>query len=137
MKILLAVLLLSATAFSQVREKGGRLTAVHTPAVSEKASIVIAAGAAGVKHVVDCVSFSAGSTTAPVLTKLTIDVKDGSTVKQQWTVVIPASTGQNVAPFSVCGLNITGTAATAVTVEFSALLTNLFETVGVTYYSIN
>lgn len=122
-------------------EKGARIAVVSTPAVSNQATASVTAGGAGVVHVVDCVWFSAGSTTAPALTQMTVNVRDGATgagtVKSSWTLIIPATTGQNVAPFSVCGLNIPGTANTAMTVEFSALLTNLFENVGFSYFNVN
>lgn len=120
-------------------EKSSRWTVVSTPAVSTQASASLAAEAA-VRHVADCVSFSAGSTTAPALTKLNINLRDGATgagmIINSWTVVIAAATGQNVSPFSVCGLNLTGTTNTAMTLEFSALLTNLFEDVTLTGFNV-
>lgn len=121
-------------------DKGGRFSIVSTPAVSTLGSASIAAEA-GVRHVADCATFSAGSTTAPVLTKLTVSLRDGATgagtIITSWTVVIPAGTGQNVAPYAVCGLNLAGTTNTAMTLEFSALLTNLFEDVTLTGFNVN
>jgi hypothetical protein len=76
-----------------------------------------------------------------VLTALTVNLRDGATGAGTvlWTahVVIPAATGQAVIPFSVCGLRLPGTANTAMTLEFSALLTNLQETATLTYYDSN
>lgn len=120
-------------------EKSGHWGNFSQPAVSLQASIAWAAEAA-TRHVADCVSFSGGSTTAPVLTQLTVNLRDGATgagtVLQTWIVIIPAATGQNVVPFSVCGLNLVGTTNTAMTLEFSALLTNLFEAVSLTGYNV-
>jgi hypothetical protein len=125
---------------TSLSEKSSRWSVFHNPAVSTQATISIAAEAA-VRHVADCVSFAAGSTTAPALTALTVQLRDGATgagtVLQQWQVVIPNATGQNVAPFSVCGLNLVGTTNTAMTLEFSALLTNLLQSVGLTGYNVN
>lgn len=105
------------------------------PAVSTQASASIAAEAS-VRHIVDTVCFSAGSTTAPVLTALTVNLRDGATgagtVVMSWTVIVPAATGQNVLPICFTGLNAAMTTNTATTVEFSALLTNLFENVTMT-----
>ena len=122
-------------------EKSSRWTVVSTPAVSTQASASIAAEAS-VRHVADCINFSAGSTTAPAaVTNLTVNLRDGATgagtVIASWTVVAPAATGQNVAPFSACGLNLVGTTNTAMTLEFSALLTNLFESVTLTGFNLS
>lgn len=124
----------------QMTEKGGRWAVFHNPAASSQATISIAAEAA-VRHVADCVSFSAVATTAPALTALTVQLRDGGTgagtVLQQWQVLAPAATGQAVLPFGLCGLNLVGTTNTAMTLEFSALLTNLIESVNLTGYNVN
>lgn len=121
-------------------EKGGRWAVISSPAVSTQATASIAAEAS-VKHVADCVSFSGGSTTAPALTALTINLRNGATgagtVIWTHTVIVSAATGQNVAPFTACGLNLAGTANTAMTLEFSALLTNLFESVSISGFNVN
>ncbi len=121
-------------------EKGPRWRVTSTPAVSTLASASKTAGGAGVRHVADCVAFSGGSTTAPALTKLTINLRDGAsgagTILWSYTVVITAAAGQNVAPQTFCGLNLIGTAATAMTLEYSALLTNLFEDVSISGYDV-
>lgn len=119
------------------RDRIDRRKVVSTPAVSNQATASIA-GVANLRHVADCVAFSAGSTTAPALTALTVNLRDGATgagtVLASWQVIVPAGTGQNVVPFAVCGLNLPGTANTAMTLEFSALLTNLLESTTLTYY---
>lgn len=120
-------------------ERSSRWSAVSAPAVSTLASASIAAEA-GVRHVADCVAFAAGSTTAPALTNLTINLRDGATgagtIIGTWTVVASAATGQNITPFTTCGLNLAGTTNTAMTLEFSALLTSLFESVTLTGFNI-
>jgi len=122
-----------------VIEKGPRWSRVSTPAVSVQASATIAAEA-GVRHVADTVCFSAGSTTAVLLTKLNVNLRDGAsgagTILQSWTVVMSASTGQSVPPVCFPDLQLTGTTNTAMTLEFSALLTNLFEDVTLTGFNV-
>jgi hypothetical protein len=120
-------------------EKSSRWTVVSAPAVSTLASASLAAEAS-VRHVADCVIFSGGSTTAPALTNLTINLRDGATgagtVIASWNVTVSNTTGQNVAPFSACGLNLVGTTNTAMTLEYSSLLLNLFESVTLTGYNV-
>lgn len=120
-------------------EKGARWSVIHNPAASSQATASIAAEAS-TRHVVDCIAFSAVSTSAPVATALTINVRDGATGAGTiiWTyqVVALAATGQNVTPHSICGLNLVGTTNTAMTLEFSALLTNLIESVSISGYNV-
>ncbi len=96
-----------ATIAQAPRAHGQSLTRAHwiatsTPTAGTQATASKAAGAAGVTHVVDCIAFSAGATTAPTLTKLNVNLRDGASgagnILASWTVVIPASTGQVVAP---------------------------------------
>lgn len=117
-----------------------RWTVTSTPAVSLQASASKAAGGTTVRHVADCVTFSAGATTAPALTKLNINLRDGATgagtIKKSWTVVIPAATGTNVPPFGLCDLGIVGSQNTAMTLEFSSLLANVFQDVTLVGHSL-
>jgi hypothetical protein len=125
---------------AQLTEKGSRWTVIHNPAANSQATASIASEAS-VRHVVDCVSFSAGATTAPALTALTVNIRDGAsgagTIIWTYQVIIPAATGQSVAPHSICGLNLVGTTATAMTAEFSAGLTSLIESVSISGYNVN
>lgn len=125
---------------ASLSEKGSRWTVIHNPAANSQATASIASEAS-VRHVVDCVSFSAGAIVAPALTALTVNVRDGATGAGNiiWTfqVIIPAATGQSVAPHSICGLNLVGTTATAMTAEFSAGLTSLSESVSISGYNVN
>ena len=52
------------------------------PAVSTQASASIAAGGAGIRHIAHMVCFSGGSTTAPALTNLQVNLRDGATIDQ-------------------------------------------------------
>lgn len=123
-----------------VHEKSSRWGGFSNPAAGSQATYSIAAEAA-VRHVADCISFSAASTTAPLLTGLTVQLRDGATgagtVMQQWQVVAVATATQNVAPFGLCGLNLTGATNTAMTLEFSASLANLIQSVNLTGYNVN
>lgn len=125
---------------AQITEKGSRWGSFSNPAAGSQATISLAAEAS-VRHVADCVSFSAAATTAPALTALTINLRDGATgagtILQTWQVAIPATTGTLVAPLSVCGLNLVGTTNTAMTLEFSASLANLIESVSLTAFNVN
>jgi hypothetical protein len=108
------------------------------PAAGSQATIAAAAGGAGVKNIATLVCFSAAATTAPVLTALTVNLRDGATgagtVKWTMQLAIPASTGILAAPF--CSpVNVIGTANTAMTLEFSASLANLIESVSLQGYT--
>ena len=125
---------------AQIAEKGPRWSAVSNPAVSTQATASKAAVAA-MRHVADCISFSAGSTTAiGAAGFLTINLRDGATGAGTviWTheIALAAAAGQNVPPFGLCGLNLAGTTNTAMTFEFSALTTNLIESVSISGYDI-
>lgn len=120
-------------------EKGARWSVTSNPAVSTQATASKAAGAAGVKHVADCITYSASAGVAPAATLLSINLRDGATgagtVLASWRMFVPAAIGQ-MTVFAMCDLNIPGTAATAMTLEFSALLTSLNESVTLTGYSV-
>ncbi len=122
-----------------VSERSSRWSVVSAPAVSTQATASIAAEGS-VRHVADCVTFSGGSTSAPALTNLTVNLRDGATgagtVIASWQVTVSNATGQNVAPFAACGLNLVGTTNTAMTAEYSLLLTNLLESVTLTGWNI-
>jgi hypothetical protein len=121
-------------------EKGPRWSVVSGPAVSLQATASKAAGAAGVRHVCDCVTVSAGASTAPAAaTELTINLRDGASGAGTviWsTEITAAATAANHGNVPLCGLNLIGTAATAMTLEFGALLTNEFESVTLTGYDV-
>ena len=91
------------------------------------------------RHVCDCVSIAAGAAAAPTATVLTINLRDGATGAGTviWSTEITAgATAANHGNVNLCGLNLIGSAATAMTLEFSALLTNEYEAVTLTGYDV-
>lgn len=137
-----AASLTSATANgATLTEKSMRWPVVSNPAAGSQATASKAAGGAGVRHVADCVSFASSSVVAPALTALTVNLRDGATgagtIIWTQTIAIGAATGQNTPPFSVCGLALIGTANTAMTLEFSAALASLSESVSISGYDVN
>jgi hypothetical protein len=124
----------------QLAEKGSRWAVNSAPAAGTVASASIALEA-GVKHVLDTVCFSSGSAVAPVLTSLQVNIRDGATgagtVLMSFEVEIPAATGQDTPPICISGLNLVGTAGTAMTVEWSAGLANLKQTATAIGYNVN
>ena len=102
----------------------------HAPAVSQQATASKAAGAAGVKHVATGLSFGLSARTAVAASTVTVNLRDGATgagtILASWTFDLVAAT---LAPITVSlsGLQLQGSAATAMTLEFGALLTNLLE----------
>jgi hypothetical protein len=114
----------------------GNWTITSAPAVGNKATATQAAGAAGVRHVLTSINASINATAAQV--PLVIVVRDGATgvgtILWQDRLSAPAT------PFadsrvSLSGLNIVGSAATAMTVEFTAAgVGTTFETLSATGY---
>lgn len=107
-----------------IQTRPGEWAASSNPGVNAQASASQAAGGAGVRHVCTSVSFSVASdATAPAATQLVVNLRDGATgagtVKESWTVAIPAAAGA-FASFGLSGLNIVGSANTAMTLEFAA-----------------
>ena len=112
----------------------------NQPAVNTQATCSLAADAS-YRYVAACVGFSAGSTTAPALTQLTVVLRDGATgagtILWNKVIVVTAAAAQNTQPHTVCGdLARPGTVNTAMTLEWSAGLTNLFEEVSLSAYKI-
>src|SRR5437016_10335799 len=109
----------------------------HAPAISVQATITKAAGATGIRHVVTAVSFTMSASTAPAATALQVNLRDGAsgagTILQSWSFQIPATVIQPTV-FGLSGLWIPGSQATAMTLEFSALLTSLMESVNLVGY---
>lgn len=114
----------------------GSLVVNSQPAVSTQAS-ASAPAQDNTRYVADQVCFSGGATTAPALTQLSINIRDGATgagaVLASIIVVVPNSTGQNVLPFCF-PLSVSGSNNTALTAEWSALLTNEFQQVTLFYH---
>jgi len=124
-------------------EKGSRWSIVDTGSQSAQASVTIAAEA-DVRHVADCLSFSAGvdSATPPTQTPLTVSVRDGASgagtvLWQYFTLIVNTAGIQSVEPHSLCGLNLTGTTNTAMTIEFSASVAQLTQSVSLSGFNVN
>jgi len=118
---------ITSPAEASMRVPPGMWRATHTPAAAAQATISRAAGAAGVKHVCWGVIISiAAAGTAQ--TPLAIHLRDGATgagtILATWKVSAVANTGQTI---SVTGLNIPGTAATAMTLETAAVTATAVE----------
>ena len=130
---------------SLLHEKGARWGVNHAPSAGTVAVASKSAGAGGVRHVADCVSYSMGAASAPTAATATVVLRDGSsgagTILWQKQLPAPASTGVH-ANESFCGLNLAGSAATAMTLEFLtpfALigLTNEVVTVNLSGFDVN
>jgi hypothetical protein len=111
----------------------GEWTLTHAPAADTQATATRAAGGAGVRHVLKSIQASINAVAA-ITAPLTVVVRDGAsgagTILWQDRLTAPAGTDSRV---SKEGLNIVGSANTAMTVEFTAApgATN-FETVSAT-----
>lgn len=118
--------------------KGGRWSIVNAGGAAAQATATKAAGATGVRHVADCIVFGGASTAAPAAAALQVVIRDGASGAGTiiWTtyVGVNATAGASIPPFTQCGLNLAGTAATVMNVEFLSGLANLFESVTLTGY---
>ena len=130
--ILLVLTLISAAPFA-----GFAIN--HTPAAGSQATISQAVGGAGVKNVAESVCFAFSASTAlGGISTVTVNLRDGATgagtILQSWQYTLPAAT---IAPYSQCvsGLHISGTANTAMTLEFAAAVGNLMESVALVGYT--
>jgi hypothetical protein len=134
-----ATLSSALNASAAITEKGARWDVFSTPAAGSQGTASKAAGTTGVRHVADCVSFSAGAIAAPAATALQVNLRDGAsgagTVIWSQTVTIPNTAAPHYSQ-NFCGLNLIGTAATAMTLEFSAALASESESVTLTGYDV-
>lgn len=126
----------------QLVTRPGDWAASHAPAANTQATASKAAGGAGVRHV--CTSISArivGGTTAPSATTATLNLRDGATgagtILMSWTLSLAgAIAAQDEVVLS--GLNIVGSANTAMTLEFAAASgANTLQSVNLSGYSVN
>jgi hypothetical protein len=113
----------------------------NVPAANTQATISRGSGGAGVRHVCNSISASlySGSTVVTVpATPVTVRLRDGAsgagTILWEQGISIPTTAGEcNI--INIAGLNILGTAATAMTLEFSgAGGAGSFETVSMSGY---
>lgn len=123
-----------------VTEKGARWSVTNVGLIGSAAVATEAAGAAGVRHVVDCIAFSAVSTGAiAAASDLVLEVLDGAVPFWTFLAAAPATAGtgvQIVSPTQFCGLGIVGSAATSMTIEFTGGVANLDQVVNFTGYDV-
>ncbi len=140
---------ITATVISSASAVGAVMTATpgewsitHSPAANTQATISKAAGGAGVRHVCRQVSGTIGQdATGSTAVLVTLNLRDGATgagtVLQSWTMCL-ANTAGAVVPFSFPGLNIFGTANTALTIEFNASGgVHVFQSVNASGFSVS
>lgn len=135
-----AVLAAQSAAGAQLVTRPGDWSVNHTPAVSTQATITRAAGGAGVRHV--CTSIDAAYIIPAGVNPagITLNLRDGGT--GAGTILWSRRFGLGVAvggdaqqEVSITGLNIVGTANTAMTLEFSAApAATAFQSVALTGY---
>lgn len=102
----------------------GQWVVTHAPAVNVVAIASQASGGAGVRNVAQSVSGTVvADSTAPTAVILTLNLRDGATgagtILATWTIGIEATAGRTT-PFNYGPFNLPGTAATAMTLEFTA-----------------
>lgn len=123
-----------------VAERGSRWSTTNNPAAGTQASASRAAGpTSSTRHVADCVTASAGASAAPAATNLALNLRDGASGAGTiiWlTQIVAAATAAQHGTVTICGLNLIGSANTAMTLEFSAGLANEFESVTLTGYDV-
>lgn len=95
----------------------------------------------GLRHVATALSFDViTTTTAPTTTTLTVTLRDGASgagvVLMTWRIRVSAAmTDTNVSSIQLHGLNIFGTANTAMTLEFDVGNLNTLESVSLSGYT--
>lgn len=124
-------------------EKTSRFTVVSAPAAASQGTASIAAEAS-VRHVADCVIWSADASAAVTAAAGTLVLRDGATgagtIIAQWRIAHQVAAGagiQTIAPNSVCGLNLSGTTNTAMTAEFNAGVTGEEQAVTLTGFNVS
>lgn len=107
----------------------------HVPAISTQATTTKASAGAGIKNVCQSITVTlcSGVTATTVGVPLIVSVIDGAsgggTYLWRSRIQIPAVAGAITTFIKAFPAGLTGTAATAMTVEFSAALTNGYQTV--------
>jgi hypothetical protein len=112
----------------------------HTPAANTQATISRAAGAAGVRHVATSITATLSTLTAGVSANVLVNLRDGATgagtILWSTRLVISFDDGVPISGVSIPLPGVVGSAATAMTLEFSAGPgANGFEAVALTGYS--
>src|SRR5271157_2830895 len=119
------------------RPVGGQFAITHAPVAATQATITKAAGAPGVKNVATLVSFSLCTVGTAQAAAVTVVLRDGATGAGTilWSMTISCGTTTAVC-HSVSLPDIQGSAATAMTLEFSAAgVAASFESVSLAGYT--
>lgn len=99
--------------------QAGDWSITHAPTTTLQATISKAAGGAGVRHIATAIAFCLSVGATPQ-TQISIVLRDGATgagtILWQKQVTLPANTNWSE---NITGLNIVGSAATAMTLEFT------------------
>tara|TARA_R110002020_G_scaffold198807_1_gene399972 strand:- start:107 stop:520 length:414 start_codon:yes stop_codon:yes gene_type:complete len=107
--------------------------------LATQSSVTIAAGSEGVRHVADSFSFSVAANGGAVLTASTVRVSviDGATAGTNylWTDVLHIDSN-GVEAISYFNMGLTGTAATALTVEFDGAVTGAWTSLNLGYFDV-
>jgi len=116
-----AILAALSSAGALLTVRPGDWSINHTPAAATQATSTRAAAAAGIRHVATSISAVVSTLGTAQTAALILNLRDGATGAGTilWSVQIslPVSTTWTI---SISGLNIVGTAATAMTLEFAA-----------------
>lgn len=110
----------------------------HAPAAATKATTSKAAGGAGVRHVLRSFEVIVSALAAAAEAVLTYTVRDGATgtgtILRTGTILVKPG---DMTGLAVSGLNLIGSANTAMTVEFTAAgAANTYESVGMSGYDV-
>jgi hypothetical protein len=127
----------SATNLALLSGQGAQLTAPpgqwsqnSTPGTGVQATTTRAAGGVGVRHICTGFGFGFSAAVAVAATTIVINLRDGASgagaILKSWQFALPAAVVPNFA-IEVTGCELVGSANTAMTLEFSALLANLLE----------
>ena len=108
-------------------------------ALATQSSVTLSAGAAGVRHVADSFSFGVAANGGAVLVASTVRVSviDGASAATDylWTDVLHVDSN-GVASISYSNMGLTGTAATALTVEFDDAVTGAWTSLNLGYFDV-
>jgi hypothetical protein len=131
---------LSATTqpFGMMVAQPGEWSITHSPTANTKATATKAAGAAGVRHVVRSISaFLAINSGGVIVAPSVVNVRDGASGAGTvlWTGLLGDGSSGAGGQVTLTGLNIIGSAATAMTIEFTAAAgANILESVTLSGY---
>lgn len=111
----------------------GEWTISNNAGAGNQSTVSKAAGAAGVRHVLRSFFVSVQASVTSAVT--TINIRDGATGAGTvlWTFMIETAANQSI-PYGLSGLNIVGSAATAMTIEQAAGVANLTAAVNASGY---